>query len=173
MGYVQAKNIKALVITAAMIGAVVVVGLWALSNKLGASKFGRSTVVLENGAQVYVVRESWGLHSEELSITQNPDGCLPPNPTTDYIDKFGDGHSLVYSIEGNQLILFSDEGPLSIEPPQRQWLDVHVTIKKTRTWSEMLQNPGPYNVSVVTVPLNEACWKNFFRKAGTSLRNGR
>src|SRR5215470_10206750 len=70
---------------------------WAVSNKLDSSNFGKFVITLPDGARVYVIHEQWGLHEEEISVTLNPDGCLPPNPVTDFIDTFGSENSLVYS----------------------------------------------------------------------------
>lgn len=168
----QAKSSKIITLVTAVC-ALLATGAWAISNKLGASDFGEETIMLPNGVKVYVVRESWGLHADEISLTMNPDGCLPPKPATDYIDTYGDGQSLVYSVDEDGLVLYDDEGPGSIHEPSQPWADVKVTIKKTLAWSDMRRRPQQFGVTVVSVPLNEACWKNFVRRAGTNLRQGR
>jgi hypothetical protein len=152
---------------------LLVTAWYALSNWLDSSNFGKVAINLNNGTRAYVIHESWGLQSNELSITLNSDGCLPPNPATDYIDTYGDGESLIYSVSGDQLILYDDEGPVSMHEPTTPWSGVKVSVQKTRAWSDMFRNPQEFGVFIVKVPLNEFCWKNFFRKAGTSLRNGR
>jgi hypothetical protein len=150
--------------------------LWcALSNRLDSSNFGRAEIALANGVRVYVIHEHWGWHSsgDEISVTRNPDGCVPPNPATDYIDTYGDGHSIAYSVTPQGLILYDESGPVaSMHEPSIRWPDISVSVQKTRYLEDMLRDPKS-GVRVLTVPLNELCWKNFFRKAGTSLRNGR
>jgi hypothetical protein len=149
--------------------------MYAMRNWLESSNFGKAVISLENGSKVYVIRESWGLHSDEISVTQNPDGCLPPNPARDYIDTYGDGHSLIYSVSGNELTIYDEAGPTRIHEPDSPWTGVQVTVKALRdpSWTMMHQNPQQFGVIVVDVPLNEVCWKNFLRTAGTSLRMGR
>jgi hypothetical protein len=97
---------------------------YAISNWLGSSRFGKVAIPIGNGATVYVVHESWGLHSDEISVTLNPDGCVPPNPATDYIDTYGDGHSLVYSPAPNGLVLYTESGSLTIQEPAVPWSGV-------------------------------------------------
>lgn len=153
--------------------------LWALwrglSNRLDSSNFGKAEITLANGVRVYVIHEQWGRHSsgDEISVTRNPDGCVPPNPATDYIDTYGDGHSIAYSVTPRGLILYDAFNPVvSMQEPTIRWSDISVSVQKTRYLEDMLRDPNS-GVKVLSVPLNELCWKNFFRKAGTSLRNGR
>ncbi len=153
--------------------------MWAswrgLSNRLDSSNFGKAEITLANGVKVYVIHEQWGWHSsgDEISLTRNPDGCVPPNPATDYIDTYGDGHSITYSVTQRGLILYDDFNPaVSMHEPTIPWSDNSVSIQKTRYLEDMLRDPNS-GVKVLSVPLDELCWKNFFRKAGTSLRNGR
>lgn len=119
-----------------------------------------------------MIHESWGLHSDELSVTQNPDGCVPPDPSTDYIDTYGDGTNLVYSAAEDGLVVYDPGDVVGMHEPTKRWSGIRISVKKTLAWSQMLRNPHEYGVTVLRVPLNEICWKNFFRKAGTSLRNG-
>lgn len=58
-------------------GVMILLGLW---NWSLSSKFGKIAIPLRNGTTVYAIRESWGLGSEKLSITRNPDGCVPSDP---------------------------------------------------------------------------------------------
>jgi hypothetical protein len=169
---------KSKVILLLVVGTCVL--LWALwrglSNRLDSSNFGKAEITLANGAKVYVIHEQWGWHSSgnEISVTRNPDGCVPPNPATDYIDTYGDGKTLVYSVTPGGLILYDDFDPAaSMHEPITRWSDINVSVQKTRNLESMVRNPKAYGVTVAEVPLNETCWKNFFRKAGTSLRNGR
>jgi len=150
--------------------------LYALSNWLGSSNFGRIEIMMNNGLKVYVVREQWGLHSSgnEISVTRNPDGCIPPNPATDYIDTYGDGQSILYSVIPQGLILYDEfNSSVSMHEPTVHWADIQVSVQKRRDLAAMRSDPKAYGVKVANVPLNEVCWKNFLRKAGTSLRNGR
>lgn len=145
---------------------------FALSNWFGSSNFGKAVISMKDGSKVYVIHEQWGLHEDEISITQNTDGCKPPDPNTDYIDTQGDGESLVYSLTNNELVIYEEPNgdaahTLPWHQPSKPWLGVNVAVKQTR------RNPREYGVTVLKVPLNETCWKNFFRKVGTSLRNGR
>jgi hypothetical protein len=156
---------------------VLLYALWhAISNRLNSSNFGKKEITLPNGSKVYVIHEQWGMHSlgNQISVTRNPDGCLPPNPATDYIDTYGDGQSIVYSVTPRGLILYDEFDPAaSMHEPTNRWSDIDVSVQKTRDLGDLVRNPTAHGVNVVKVPLNEMCWKNFFRKAGTSLRNGR
>lgn len=146
-----------------------------LANWLHSSRFGKREITLATGSKLFVIREEWGWHSSgsEISLTRNPDGCIPPNPDTDYIDTYGDGQSLVYSSTADGLILFEDLGQVSMHEPRYGWAGPKVSVQKTSALGNMLRDPKAYGVTVVKVPLNEVCWKHFFRNAGTSLRNGR
>jgi hypothetical protein len=128
-----ANRSKVFLLAAALI-CVLLVAIWyGLNNWLGSSNFGKLAISAGGGSTVYVVRESWGLHSDEISLTRNPDGCVPPNPATDYIDTYGDGQSLVYSSAGDGLILYADSGPVSIHEPTRGWAGVKVSVQNAKS----------------------------------------
>jgi hypothetical protein len=167
------QNIKVIVIAALLVCVLLAGGVWALFNWWESSSFGRVILSMGDGSKVYVVRESWGLHTDQISVTQNSDCCRPPNPASDYIDTYGDGHKLTYSVSGNELTIYDEAGRVGIHEPSRSWSHVKVVLKKTRALGDMLANPRNYGVTILEVPLNEVCWINFIRKAGTSLRNGR
>jgi hypothetical protein len=167
------KNGK-IILAAAAVGCALLYALWCgFSNWSESSNFGKEEITLANGSKVYVIHEQWGLHSDEISVTRNPDGCTPPNPATDYIDTYGDGETIAYSVTPRGLILYDDFDPtVSMHEPSPPWSDISVSVKKERYLDDMLRDPNS-GVKVLKVPLNQVCWKNFFRKAGTSLRNGR
>jgi hypothetical protein len=150
--------------------------LWSgFSNRSQSSNFGKEEITVANGSKVYVVHEQWGWHNSgnEISVTRNPDGCTPPNPATDYIDTYGDGETITYSVTSRGLILYDDLNPAtSMHEPSTPWSDINVSVRKERYLHDLLRDPYS-GVKILRVPLNEVCWKNFFRKAGTSLRTGR
>lgn len=155
----------------AIAGVIVVALFVGISNWLDSSRFGKVKVTAGNGTPIYLIHESWGLHSDQISITRNPDGCVPPDPVNDYIDTYGDGHTVIYSATADGIVLYTDSGPTELHQPKVPWEGVKVTVKRSSAWGEMLRNPSAHGVMVVKVPLNEVCWKNFFRRVGTSLRN--
>jgi hypothetical protein len=150
--------------------------LWSgFSNRSQSSNFGKEEITVANGSKVYVVHEQWGWHNSgnEISVTRNPGGCTPPNPATDYIDTYGDGETITYSVTSRGLILYDDLNPAtSMHEPSTPWSDINVSVRKERYLHDLLRDPYS-GVKILRVPLNEVCWKNFFRKAGTSLRTGR
>ena len=141
-----------------------------LSNYLGSSNFGKAVITLSDGSKVFVIHEQWGLHDERLSVTQNPDGCSPSNPDTDYIDQYGDGENLIYSVEKDGLVLYDDEyqtEEVKIHEPSKPWSSPKVIVKKARY--SAFDNPQVAGVRVLKVPVNQKCWINFFRKSRTSF----
>jgi hypothetical protein len=171
----RARGSKAILLFVALTCMLLSALWWGLSNRSASSNFGKAEILLPNGVKVYVIHEQWGWHSsgDEISITRNPDGCVPPNPATDYIDTYGDGHSIAYSVTPQGLVLYDAFDPaVSMHEPTIHWSDVTVSVKQARNLEDMLRDPHS-GVRVLNVPLNELCLKNFFRKAGTSLQNGR
>ncbi|HWW15085.1 MAG TPA: hypothetical protein VN310_10530 [Candidatus Dormibacteraeota bacterium] len=169
-------NKSKIVLIAATVACALLYVLWSgFSNWSESSNFGKEQITLPNGSKVYFVHEQWGLHSSgnEISVTLNPDGCMPPNPATDYIDTYGDGETIAYSVTPHGLILYEQFDPaVSMHEPSTPWPDINVSVQKRRDLDDLLRDPNS-GVKILRVPLNEVCWKNFFRKAGTSLRNGR
>src|ERR1700738_1998883 len=76
----QARNrrlmqIILLAVTVAMVlGSVV---YWCFGNLSRSSRFGKLSIRLPDGSTAYVIRESWGLHTDQIAVSQNPDGCDP------------------------------------------------------------------------------------------------
>jgi hypothetical protein len=143
-----------------------------LRNWLDSSSFGRISIKLADGSKVYVVRESWGRHTDEISIRHDSDGCRVAEPKTDYIDVEQNGNALVYRVTGSGLLIYSDPPPYKILSPTGRWNSNRPTILPTKqpAWIEMLQHPEQYNVVALHVPLNEMCLVNLFRHEN-SLRD--
>jgi hypothetical protein len=51
--------------------ALVPLGKRGTRNWLGSSSFGKMPIKLADGSQVYVVRESWGRHTDEVSVRRD------------------------------------------------------------------------------------------------------
>jgi hypothetical protein len=162
------------ILATAAVGCALLYALWCgFSNWSESSNFGKREITLANGSKVYVIHEQWGLHENEISVTRNPDGCMPPNPATDYIDTYGDGETIAYSVTARGLILYGDFNPaVSMHEPSTPWSETNVSVRKERYLSDLLRDPDS-GVKLLRVPLNEPCWRNLFRKVGTSLRDGR
>ncbi len=141
------------------------------SNWLESSNFGQIAITLRDGSKVYVIHESWGLNSNQISLRLHPNGCAPPNPSIDYIDTGQNGNMLIYSITNEGLVVYDEFPTPSIQKPVSPWPPGKITIKvaENPTLGMMLANPEKYGVTILRVPLNETCWVNFFRKAN-SLR---
>jgi hypothetical protein len=147
-------------------GAVVVLGLW---NWSLSSKFGRVAIPLRSGVTVYAVRESWGLGSEQLSITRNPDGCVPADPTKDYIFRNPADASLLYAVTGDGLTIFDYPFNRIVEEPSKPWNDVKVTLSRSKEpfYDDVHANPSQYGAVRTQIPLNETCWSNIFRRSNS------
>ncbi len=167
------RRARELTIGVAIAAAALAIVAKGVSNYASSSNFGQMTIRLPNGSQVFVVHEQWGLHSDQLYVTQDSDGCRPPDPRTDFIDRYGDGKTLIYSTAADSLILYEEErqpATIRIQEPTTKWSRAHVAVRKA-PWSAMRENPDKYHVKVMKVPGNEFCWINFFRDVGTSLRD--
>jgi hypothetical protein len=138
---------------------------WSLS-----SKFGRVTISLGDGLTVFAVRESWGLSSEQLSITRNPDGCVPADPANDYIFRNPADTSVLYKATDRGLILYDYPFNRIMVEPNHPWpFKVEVSRSKDPFYDEVRANPGKYGATLTKIPLNETCWRNIFRRSN-SLR---
>lgn len=154
-----------------VVGITFLVGLvvWMSGNTSESSSFGMKVIQMEGGGKVYLVRESWGLHTDEISIRQSPNGCSPANPERDYIER--DAESIIYSEDNGKLRIFKPEGPFGLRKPQRPWTAevVQVITATTPSWLDLDRNPKKYGVIVAEVPLNEFCWLHLFSPV-SSLR---
>lgn len=144
-------------------------GYWCLGNLSESSRFGKIAIRLPDGRTTYVVRESWGLHTDQIAVSQNPDGCVPANAQHDYIDS--DAHSLVYSQANGHLILYESAPPYGFHRPVQPWKgdSVSVSTAVDPSWGDLHSEQNKYGVIALEVPLNEFCWSHLFR-ATSSLR---
>jgi hypothetical protein len=162
------------------IGFVVVCGLLVgilkgLYNYLSSPNFGIASITLRDGSKIFVKHEQWGLHEDELSVTRNSDGCVPPSRESDFIDTYGDGNTLIYSEAKEGLVLYEQKqqaSEVTMHVPDRPWVNIKVEVKQGPL-DAMEKNPDLYGAHVLSVPINQHCWINIFRKVETSLRNGR
>ena len=136
------------------------------------SSFGKQTIKLRDGSKVYAVLESWGLNSDRVSLTRDPDTCKTANPETDYIDIEQNGDALIYQVTDKGLVIFADQQS-QFHEPLRPWSQERpsVVIARDPSWGDMYHDPARYHVSRINIPLNQVCLINFFRKA-SSLRPG-
>jgi hypothetical protein len=165
----MSKPFKIVLITVAALllcGIVLIpLGSQGFRNWLGSSSFGNASIKLADGSKMYVVRESWGRHTDEISIRRDSDGCRASDPKTDYIDVEQNGNTLVYKVTGNGLVIYTDPPPNEIHEPTVPWASSRPTILATKqpAWIEMVQHPEQYNVVTMRVSLNEICLINLFR----------
>lgn len=144
----QRSTVAALAVCVLLVGAFL-----CLVNYLESPNFGVASITLRDGSKVYVVHEQWGLHEDELSVTQNRDGCVPPSPETDYIDTYGDGSTLIYSESKEGLVLYEEEHQppaVTMHVPSRPWPNVRVIVKQGPV-SAMAKNPDLYGARVLSV----------------------
>jgi len=139
---------------------------WSLS-----SKFGRVAIPLSNGTIVYAVRESWGLGSEKLSITRNPDGCIPADPENDYIFRNPADTSVLYRVADDGLVIYDYPFNRLLTEPAHPWPNVKVAVSRSKDpfYDDVHADPAKYGAKLTTIPLNESCWMNIFRRSN-SLR---
>jgi hypothetical protein len=168
----QAKSKRLVqIIVLVLIGVVIVGGVafWSFGNISESSSFGKVSIPLPDGSTAYVIRESWGLHTDQIAVSQNPDGCVPADPQHDYIDS--DAHSVIYSEANGRFILYENAPPYSIHRPLQPWkgdvVSVHSAVDPS--WGDLHSEPKKYGAVVLEVPLNEFCWSHMFRPT-TSLR---
>jgi hypothetical protein len=139
---------------------------WSLS-----SKFGRVAISLPNGSTIYAVRESWGLSSEQLSITRNPDGCVPADPANDYVLKNPADTSVLYRVAADGLTIYDLPFNRVVDEPTHPWPNIKVTMSRTKDplYDDVRADPEKYGATLTKIPLNEPCWRNIFRRSN-SLR---
>jgi hypothetical protein len=162
---------KPITVTVLMLCGVAVVVLAVLWNWSLSSKFGRIAIPLRDGSTIYAVRESWGLSSEQLSITRNPDGCVPANPAKDYIFRNPADTSVVYAVTADGLTIYDYPFNRIVEEPTDPWQNIKVTVSRSKDpfYDDVRANPSKYGGALTKIPLNETCWRNIFRRSN-SLR---
>ena len=145
------------------------VALWTFGNISESSSFGKASIRLPDGSTAYVIRESWGLHTDQIAVSQNPDGCVPADPQHDYIDS--GATSVIYSEANGRFILYETAPPYGIHRPLQAWKGDIVSVSSAvkPSWGDLHSEPEKYGVVVLDVPLNEFCWSHLFRPK-TSLR---
>lgn len=129
-------------------------------------EYGQVRLRLRNGKTLYLVREARGLSSEVLYLTRNPDGCISPDPSSDYVELNPARPELIYSNTQDGLLVYDDPFEPYIHEPTIPWTDVKVNISRSKEpyYQDVRVNPAGYGATVTEVPLNETCWKNLFRK---------
>jgi hypothetical protein len=167
-----AKSKRLKQVTILFLVAVVFVGLvafWSSGNISESSNFGKESIRLPDGSTVYVIRESWGLHTDQIAVSQNPDGCVPADPERDYIE--ADAHSVIYAEVNGHFDLYENASPYGFHKPLQPWKGDIVSVRSavSPSWGDLHSDPNKYGVVVLDVPLNELCWLHLFRPK-TSLR---
>jgi len=133
--------------------AIILFGLYCLIlAALSPSRFSREVITLPDGGKVYVMLEEWGRDYKRISITQNPRGCQPPNPDTDYISKDFINDVLVYKITDKGLVIF-DSGAYNISDewhePRIPWTKNAPTFEYCE--SDMMVRPKDFGVTILRV----------------------
>jgi len=156
-----------LVLTAAAIGGSL--AWWSFGNISASSRFGKVAIPLPDGSMAYAIRESWGLHTDQVALSKNPDGCVPADPQHDYIDS--DAHAVIYSEANGRFNLYETAPPYRLHKPLQPWREdiVNVSSAVDPSWGDLHSEPKKYGVVVLEVPLNEFCWSHLFRPT-SSLR---
>jgi hypothetical protein len=162
---------KPIIVTVLVLCGVAVGALAALWNWSLSSKFGRIAISLRDGSTIYAVRESWGLSSEQLSITRNPDGCVPADPANDYVFRNPADTSVLYAVTSDGLTIYDYPFNRIVEEPTDPWQNIKVTVSRSKDpfYDDVRANPSKYGSVLTKIPLNEACWRNIFRRSN-SLR---
>lgn len=133
---------------------------WSLS-----SNYSKEVIALPDGDKIYVMLEEWGRNDRRLSLTQNPRGCQPANPDTDYIFNDIMHDMLIYKVTDKELVIFSlDE---YWHQPKTAWIKNRPVFEIRE--SEMISRPEDYGVTVLRNYSSQWCFRNLFR-ASSSLR---
>jgi hypothetical protein len=145
------------------------VAVWMTKNLSESSRFGKRVIRLADGTQLYAIRESWGLHTDQISLRKTPNGCEPADPSQDYIDS--DAESLIYSENHGHFVIFQNPKPFGISSPKHAWSGAPVELRSAASpsWRDLDSDPTKYGVTVLRVPLDEFCWSHLF-SATSSLR---
>jgi hypothetical protein len=151
-------------------GTLAVFAKWLVSGQ-----FGKVSIRLRNGSNVYVVREARGLSSEQLSVTRNSDGCTSADPAKDYIYENPDRTELLYSITAEGLTIYDDPFNVYIKEPANPWADIKVSMSRSKNpyYRDVRANPEKYGATLIEIPLNETCWWNLFRRSSGNTAKGK
>jgi hypothetical protein len=162
---------KPLLFSVLVLCGVAVVTLAALWNWSLSSKFGKIAIPLQDGSTIHAVRESWGLSSEQLSLTRNPDGCIPADSSNDYVYRNPADAMVLYAVTANGLTIFDYPFNHVVEEPTRPWPNIKVTMSRSKYpfYDEVHAAPQQFGAALTKIPLNETCWRNIFRRSN-SLR---
>jgi len=129
------------------------------------SRYGKEVIALPDGSKVYAMQEKWGLHYSRLSITQNPSGCQPANPDTDYIFNDIINNIMVYKVKDEGLFIIDRDGYW--REPRTPWTKNKPTFELLT--SDMFNHPEKYAITILREYSNQWCFRNPFRSS-TSLR---
>jgi hypothetical protein len=161
---------KFVLVSVFMVGCAILAAVGAWWNWSLSSRFGRVAIPVGDGLTVYAVRESWGLSSEQLSLTRNPDGCTPADSANDYIFRNPSDNSVLYKATDHGLTLYDYPFNRIMSEPDHSWpFKVTVSRSKDPFYDEVRSDPAKYGATLTKIPLNETCWKNIFRRSN-SLR---
>jgi hypothetical protein len=159
--------IVALSLCILFVGSLVAFAKWSVSGQ-----FGKVVIPLRSGSNVYVIREARGLSSEQLSITSNPDGCIPADPANDFIESNPGKTEVLYSVTAYGLTIYDDAFNHYIKEPTNEWKNIKVILSRSKdpSYDDVHSNPEKYGATLVEIPLNETCWQNFFRRSTILVR---
>ncbi len=138
----------------------------AFDNWDHSSSYGQETVKLANGTKIHIIRESWGLHFNQIHLSQRRNcECEPANPGTDYVLDFNSGE-LIYKVTSQGLNIYVPE-PSDIHKPLKEWANV----VSTGEYNEMAMHPSRYGAIKTRVPHDQWCLINWFRKSSSARSN--
>ena len=140
--------------------AVICFNNWSLS-----SSYSRDVIRLADGSKVYVMLEEWALHDKLLFITQNPCGCRPANPDTDYISKSLGYDWLDYKVTDKGLVIFGWD--IYWREPNIPWTKNKPVFELPK--SDMREHPEAYGITALRRHSGQWCFLNLFRPS-SSLR---
>jgi len=170
------KSVSKRTLIAVLSACIVAAGtLAAFAKWLTSGQFGKVSIRLRNGSNVYVIREARGLSSEQLFVTRNSDGCTSADPANDYIYENPDRTELLYSITAEGLTIYDDPFNVYIKEPANPWADIKVTMSRSKNpyYRDVRANPEKYGATLTEIPLNETCWRNLFRRSNSSTIKGK
>lgn len=133
-----------------------------IENRLNSSSYGKEVIRIANGTKVYAIRESWGLHFNQFYLSQSNCGCDPANSDTDYILN-KDSSALLYKVTDQGLNIYVRPVSLDIHKPLKPWANVIATGE----YNKMYMDPSRYGITKTTIPDNEWCLINLFRKSSS------